>query len=132
MDLSEIAQSFLASSYGHQAITALGQQGIPASDATTMLSHAAVAAGEHANNHAASSGLLGDHPGRSFFAAFAAGLVKGDGLIGALEGGGAGIVTAKISEALCTKVGLDAGLASTVAATATPFLLDFLRKHIGG
>lgn len=132
MDIQELAKSFLASGHGQQALAALQQQGISESDATTMLGHAAAAGADHAHSQAESSGILGGHPGRNFFAAFAAGLVKGDSVLDALEDGAAGVVTAKVTEVLCDKMGLDPNVAATVASTATPFVMSFLREHLKG
>ena len=84
------------------------------------------------HEHASSSGILGEHPGKSFFAAFAAGLVKGDGVLGALEDGAAGVITGRVAEALASRAGLDEGTAATVAAAATPFVMSFVKKHLGG
>ncbi len=132
MDIQELAKTFMASSHGQQAMSALTAQGISEGDATAFLEHGAAAAHDHVHGEAESAGILGAHPGRSFFAAFAAGLVKGDSIKQSLEDGAVGVVTAKVTEVLCDKAGLDSGTASTVAATATPFLMGFLREHLGG
>lgn len=132
MDVQELAQSFLASEHGQQALSALKQQGISEDDATKMLGHAAQAGADHVHDHAESNGILGGHPGRNFFAAFASGLVKGDSVLEALEDGAAGVVTAKVTEVLCDKLGLDPNTAATVAATATPYVMGFLREHLKG
>lgn len=131
MDVTQLVSSFLNSEHGKGALSALGQQGIGAGDAQTYLSHAVAAAHDHVHDQAESQGLLGGHPGRSFFAAFAMGLVKGDGLKGALEDGAAGVITAKITEVLCDRAGLDSNTASMIAATATPYIMGFLRQHLG-
>jgi hypothetical protein len=55
-------------------------QGINPDDAQQMLGQVAETA--HAHVEEQSSGLLGDNAGKSFFAAFAAGLVHGDGFLG--------------------------------------------------
>ncbi len=123
--------NFLNSDQGAQAKAALASQGISPQDAEQYLGHATQAAMEHVNDHAASNGLLGEHPGHSFFAAFAAGWLKGDGVFGALEDGAMGVVTGRITEALADKAGLDSGTASAVAAAATPFVMSFLRQHLG-
>lgn len=132
MDVEELTRTFLASEHGQQALAALTQQGISEDDATTMLGHAAQAGADHVHDHAESSGILGEHPGRNFFAAFAAGLVKGDSVTDALEDGAAGVLTAKVTEVLCDKLGLDPNTAATVAATATPYVMGFLREHLKG
>lgn len=131
MDVSELFSAFMSSGHGQQAMAALGQQGIAPGDAQNYLGHAISAAHEHVNSQAASGGLFGDHPGRNFFAAFASGILKGDGLKGSLEDGAAGVLTAKITEVLCTRAGLDPNMAGTIAATATPYIMGFLRQHLG-
>ncbi|WP_231950309.1 hypothetical protein [Paraburkholderia caribensis] len=76
MDMQELVSEFLASEHGSQATQALADQGINADDAPQMLGQVAETAHAHVGEQGA--GLLGEHPGKSFFAAFAAGLVKGD------------------------------------------------------
>jgi hypothetical protein len=132
MDIQELAQSFLSSEHGQQALAALTQQGMSEDDATTALTHSVAAGADHVHNSAESSGILGEHPGRNFFAAFAAGLVKGDSVMDALEDGAAGVITAKVTEVLCDKMGLDPNTAATIAATATPYVMGFLREHLKG
>ena len=129
MDLQALTAAFLQSPHGQQAMGQLTQQGFNQWDASALLGHAVGAGADHVHNHAQSSGLLGDHPGRSFFAAFAAGLVRGDGVFGALEDGAVGVVTAKITEALCYRAGMNPNMAGTVAAIATPYVMGFLRDH---
>jgi hypothetical protein len=123
MDVTDLFQRFMSSDNGQQALGALQSQGISPDDAQTYLQHATQAVAEH--------GLLGDAPGTSFFAAFASGLVKGDGVFGALEDGAMGIVTARVTEALCDRAGLDSGTAATVAAAATPYIASFVKQHLG-
>ncbi len=129
MELSEVAAKFLNSDHGRKAVEALGAHGISLEDAQSHLSHASVAAAQHVNDHHESKGLFGSHPGRNFFAAFAAGIVKGDGVFGALEDGAMGVVTGRIAEALVDKAGLDGDTAGTIAAAATPFIVDFIKSE---
>jgi hypothetical protein len=131
MDVADLFQRFMSSDSGQQALGALQSQGISPDDAQTYLQHATQAVADHVDDHAQSHGLLGDSPGTSFFAAFASGLVKGDGVFGALEDGAMGIVTARVTEALCDKAGLDSGTAATVAAAATPYIASFVKQHLG-
>lgn len=132
MDVQELISTFMQSSHGQSALSALTAQGHSETDAAAYLGHGVNAAHDHVHDHATEGGILGAHPGRSFFAAFAAGLVRGDSVLQALEDGAAGVVSAKITEVLCDRAGLDSNTASTIAATATPYLLGFLREHIGG
>jgi hypothetical protein len=131
MDIPSLVQSFLESSHGQQAAAALQQQGISAEDAQNLLTHAATAGAEHVETQAQGAGLLGEHPGKSFFAAFAAGLVKGDGLVGSLEDGAEGVLASKITEVLLSRAGVDASTASTVVASPTPFIAAFFKSHLG-
>jgi len=129
MDIQAFAQEFLASEHGQAALGALGAQGVSADQAQEMLTHAAGAAHSSVEQHGSS--LLGDHPGKSFLAAFAAGIIKGDGFFGALGDGLEGTMGAKVTEALAERMGLDPGMASTVAAAATPFLVSFVKSKLG-
>jgi hypothetical protein len=131
MSIEQLVQSFLSSDHGQAAMAALQEKGINPADAQGYLSHAATAVASHAEDHAASTGILGDHPGRSFFAAFASGLLKGDGVIGSLEDGAAGVVTARVVEALCERAGVDTATAEMVAAAATPYAMGYIKSHLG-
>jgi hypothetical protein len=132
MSVEQLVQNFLSSDHGQQAMAALQEKGINPADAQGYLTHAATAVAAHAEDHAASAGILGDHPGRSFFAAFASGLLKGDGVIGSLEDGAAGVVTARVVEALCERAGVDTATAEVVAAAATPYAMGYIKSHLGG
>jgi hypothetical protein len=129
MDTQQLISEFLASDHGAQAVQALGAQGIGETDAQQLLAHAAGAAADHVEEQHA--GLMGEHPGKSFFAAFAAGLVRGDGFFKSLVDGGEGVITGRMAEAIATRAGIDPGTASTIAAAATPYVLNFLRQRLG-
>jgi uncharacterized membrane protein YeaQ/YmgE (transglycosylase-associated protein family) len=129
MDIQAFANEFLTSQHGKDAMNALASQGIKPEDAQQLLAHAAEKGGEHVENHG--SGLLGAHAGMSFFAAFAAGIVKGDGVMGAIGDGLEGVLGAKVAESIGSKFGLDASKASTLAAAATPFLVSFIKTKLG-
>jgi hypothetical protein len=126
MNIEHMVSEFLSSPQGQQAKSALMAQGIPEHHAHKMLHHAAHAAGQHMEHH---HGLLGDHPGRSFFAAFAAGLIRGDGVTGALGDGAEGVIAARVTEAIMDKMGVESGLAETAAAAAAPYLVHFLKQQ---
>jgi hypothetical protein len=128
MDVQQLVSEFLASEHGRQAAQALAAQGIGADDAQQMLSQAAETA--HAHVEEQSAGLMGEHAGRSFFAAFAAGLVRGDGFFKSLMEGGEGILTGRVAESLAGRMGIDPSTASTVAAAATPYLVAFLKERL--
>ncbi|AJG21023.1 hypothetical protein [Cupriavidus basilensis] len=128
MDVQQLVSEFLASEHGSQATQALAAQGIGAEDAQQMLSQAAETA--HAHVEEQSGGLMGEHAGRSFFAAFAAGLVRGDGFFKSLTEGGEGILSGRVAESLAGRMGIDPSTASTVAAAATPYLVAFLKEKL--
>jgi len=128
MDMQQLVSEFLASDHGNQAAQALADQGINPDDAQQMLGQVAETA--HAHVEEQSSGLMGDHAGKSFFAAFAAGLVHGDGFLKSLTEGGEGILTGRVAESLAEKMGMDPGMAATVAAAATPFMVSFLKEKL--
>lgn len=128
MDAQQLVSEFLASEHGSQAAQALAAQGISADDTQQMLSQAAETA--HAHVEEQSGGLMGEHAGRSFFAAFAAGLVRGDGFFKSLTEGGEGILTGRVAESIAGRMGVDPATASTVAAAATPYLVAFLKERL--
>lgn len=128
MDVQQLVSEFLASDHGSQAAQALADQGLNPDDAQQALANVAETA--HAHVEEQSSGIMGDHPGKSFFAAFAAGLVHGDGFFKSLEDGGEGILTGRVAESLAGKMGIDPGTASTIAAAATPYVVAFLKERL--
>jgi hypothetical protein len=128
MNAQEMISEFLSSEHGAQAVQALGAQGVSEFEAQQLLAQAAGAAHEHVQEQ--SAGLMGDHPGKSFFSAFAAGLVRGDGLFKSLFDGGEGMVSGRIAESLARKAGLDSSTASTIAAAATPYIVGFLKQKM--
>ncbi|VVE42539.1 hypothetical protein PAN31117_04639 [Pandoraea anapnoica] len=126
MDVQQLVSEFMTSELGKQARQALISQGVNADDAQKMLGHATDVA--HAGTEEQSSSWMGDHAGKSFFAAFAAGLVRGDGFLKSLEGGGAGMLTGRVAQALANRMGIDSATASTVAAAATPYIVSFMKE----
>ena len=128
MDMQQLVSEFLASDHGTQAAQALADQGVNPADAQQMLGQVAETA--HAHVEEQGGGLLGDHAGKSFFAAFAAGLVHGDGFFKSLTEGGEGILTVRVAESLGERMGLDPGTAATVAAAATPYMVAFLKEKL--
>jgi len=129
MDAQQLISEFLSSEHGAQASQALAGQGFNPADVQQMLSGAAEAAHAHAEEQ--NAGVMGDNPGKSFFAAFAAGLVRGDGFFKSLVEGGEGILTGRVAESLAAKMGIDPATASTVAAAATPYIVAFLKEKMG-
>jgi len=132
MDIANLVQGFLSSSNGQQAAAALAQQGFNQGQVGQILSQAASAGAQHVEqSHKDSGGLLGEHAGLSFFSAFASGLVRGDGLMGALGDGAAGVVVGRIAEALTARLGMSSSMASAAAAATAPYVVAFLREHVG-
>jgi hypothetical protein len=130
MELGQFVSEFLGSSQGQNAASALASQhGLPPDMAQQVLSHAAATTHGHVNEHG--GGIFGEHAARNFFAAFAAGLVKGDGVWDSMKDGMEGALVGRITEALCDKVGMDNSTASAIAATATPYLADFVKSKLG-
>lgn len=128
MDAQQLVSEFLASEHGAQAVQALAAQGIEETDARQLLGQAAEAAHAHVEEQHAD--LLGAHSGKSFFSAFAAGLVRGDGFFKSLVDGGEGVMTGRVAESLAARSGLNASTASSLAAAATPFVVGFLRQRL--
>jgi hypothetical protein len=132
MNIESMAQEFAGSDEGQQAAAALSQQGFGDDQVAQILSHSGRAGAEHVENyHKDNGGILGEHAGLGFIAAFVAGLIKGDGAVGALEDGVAGVVIARITEALTARMGLDSALADTAAAATAPWVMAFLKKRLG-
>ena len=130
MDMESMISGFLQSAQGKDALSALEGQGITGADAEAALGHATTAVTQHASEAHSGGGLLGEHATRNFFAALASGIVKGDGLLGALEDGALGVITGRVTEALVERAGMDGGTASTVAAAVTPQVVAFVKSHI--
>lgn len=121
MDAQQLVSEFLASDHGAQAMNALRDQGVDEGTAQQLLGHAAEAAHAQVEEH---------HSGRNFFAAFAAGLVRGDGFMKSLLDGGEGVLAGRVAESMASRAGVDGGTASTLAAAATPFLVSFLKQKL--
>lgn len=128
MDIQQLISEFLSSEHGAQAAQALSQQGFNESDVQQLLGNATEAASSHVEEQ--NAGIMGEHAGKSFFAAFAAGLVRGDGFFSSLVEGGEGILSGRVAESLAARAGIDSGTASTVAAAATPYIVAFLKERL--
>lgn len=130
MNVQEFVAAFLSSEHGQGAANALASQGISPDDAQTYLTHAATVGHEHVEEQGA--GLLGNNVGKSFLAAFTAGLVKGDGFLASLGDGLEGVLVGRITEALASRAGLDPAVAATVAAAVTPYVAGFIKSKLAG
>lgn len=122
MEVQELVQDFLNSEHGQQAASALAAQGIDPGNAQALLGHAAAAAHAHATEH---------HGGQNFFAAFAAGLIRGDGFLKSLVDGGEGVLMGRITDAIASRAGVDSQTASNIAAAATPYIVGYLKQKLG-
>lgn len=129
MDAQALLDEFLGTEHGRNAVNALTGQGLAPDQVSQVLQEAAGAAHAHVNDQG--SGLLGDHMGRNVFAAFAAGLVKGDGFFGSIKDGLEGGIGGRLTESLAGKVGLDPSMTSGIVAAVTPYLTGFLSKKLG-
>lgn len=128
MDVQSLISEFVSSEHGSNATDALAQAGVTGDQAQQIL--AAAAGAGHAQVEESGSGLLGAAPGKSFFAAFAAGIVKGDGVFGSLEDGAEGVLVGRIAQAIGSEVGIDPATAQTLAAAVTPFVASFIKKKL--
>ena len=132
MDIANLVEKFLQSEHGQGAAAALEQQGFAGAQVQEILGHAARAGAAHVEQaHKDNGGILGEHAGMSFFAAFASGIIKGDGVLGSLEDGAGGVVVGRIAEALTAQMGLDSGVADAAAAATAPYVMAFLKQHLG-
>jgi hypothetical protein len=132
MNIESLVQGFMGSPQGQQAAAALAQRGFRGDQVQAILGHSAWAGAQHVEqHHRDGGGLLGEHAGLSFFAAFASGLIKGDGVVGSLEDGAAGVVMGRIAEALTARLGFDSAAADAAAAATAPYVMGFLKQHIG-
>lgn len=127
MDAQSLIGEFLGSDHGQQALSALSGQGVSDGDARNILAQAATAGHAHVEEQ---GGLLGVAPGKSFFAVFAAGIVKGDGVFGALADGAEGVLVGRVTQAIADKAGIDPGTAATLAAAVTPYVSSFLKSKL--
>jgi hypothetical protein len=131
MDFASLLTKFLESPHGQSAAAALGAQGFGADQVQQILNHSVSAGAAHVEQaHQDGGGLLGRHAGMSFFAAFASGLVKGDGIFGSLEDGAAGLIEGRIVALLTANMGMDSATAAAAAAATAPYVLSFLREHL--
>ncbi len=127
MDISSLLGKFLESSHGQGAASALQSQGFGDDQVQQILSQSLTAGAAHVEEAHQNSG---HHTGMSFFAAFASGIVKGDGIRGSLEDGVVGVVEGRIAGILTARMGIDSGAATAAAAATAPYVLAFLREHL--
>ena len=128
MELSSLLGRFLESSHGQAAASALSAQGFGDDDVRQILNHSLSAGAAHVEQAHQAGG--GHHAGLSFFAAFASGLVKGDGVFGSLEDGAVGVIEGRIVALLTAHMGIDSATATAAAAATAPYVLAFLREHL--
>lgn len=132
MDFTALLEKFLASSHGQNAAAALSDQGISGDDAQTILAHSISAGAAHVEQaHTDGGGLFGAHSGTSFLAAFAFGMIRGNGVLGSLEVGAVGVIQGRIVELLTSQMGMSSTAAAAAAGATAPYVLSFLREHLG-
>jgi hypothetical protein len=127
MDIAPLLSKFLESSHGQNAAAALSAQGIGADNIRQILDHSVSAGAAHVEQAHKDSG---HHTGLSFFAGFASGLIKGDGILGSLEDGAVGVIQSRIVALLTAHMGMDSAAADAAAAATAPYVLAFLREHL--
>jgi hypothetical protein len=127
MDIQELLGDFMKSPHGQQAMGALAGQGLTPDVAQAALGHATDAVATHMKG---GGGAVAHQGIGNFLAGFAAGLAKGDGVTGSLEDGAAGALVGAVTAALVEKAGLDPAMASTAAASATPYIVSFLKEKL--
>jgi hypothetical protein len=128
MDISSLLGRFLESSHGQAAASALSAQGFNDGDVQQILTHSLSAGADHVEQAHQAGG--GQHGGLSFFAGFASGLIKGDGIRGSLEDGAIGLIEGRIVTLLTARMGIDSAAANAAAAATAPYVLAFLREHL--
>jgi hypothetical protein len=129
MDLSPLLDKFLESPHGQGAASALSAQGYSGDDVQKILHHSISAGADHVEQAHKAGG--GHHAGISFFAGFASGLIKGDGVFRSIEDGAVGVIEGKIVGLLTAHMGIDSAAADAAAAATAPYVLAFLREHLG-
>jgi hypothetical protein len=134
----QLLNGFVASDQGKGALQALLGQGVSQADAQSFLAHAVPAAA--AWMHSQSDGqpqptrgifdLFGGHAGTDFLLGAVAGLLKGDGVTGALADGGMAVIGGHIGEVVASRLGWDVSRSGAAAAIATPFIVGYVQKHL--
>ena len=51
--------------------------------------------------------------------------------MGALEDGALGVVMGRIAEALTAQMGFDSAMANAAAGATAPYVMAFLKQHLG-
>lgn len=134
----DMLSGFINSAQGQNALAALQKHGIGLTEAKNVLANAVPAAAAAMKNATAGHqdpavglfDLFGGHAGRSFLEGMVAGLVRGDGVVGALEDGGMGLVGGHIAEVLAQKMNINSGRASMIASVATPFIVHYIHGKL--
>jgi hypothetical protein len=138
---AELLSSFLSSEHGQNASTHLQQQGYPPDQINDILG-AAVEGGAK-GMHAATEGheepalglfnIFGGHAGREFLTGAVVGLLRGDGIGGALKDGVYGALAGHIAEVIAQRTGMNQSVAGELAAGLAPFIAshahDALSSH---
>ena len=128
MEVSPLLSRFLESPHGQAAASALSAQGYGDDDVRQILGHSISAGAAHVEAAHQAGGV--QHGSLSFFAGFASGLLKGDGIRGSLEDGAVGLIEGRIVSLLTAHMGIDSATADAAAAATAPYVLAFLREHL--
>lgn len=134
----ELLSEFVSSPQGQNALSALQEKGYSAEDATSFLEHGVSAAAETMEGQSAGQAqpeigifdLFGGHAGREFLAGAVAGIMRGEGVLGALEDGGIGLISGHVAEVIASRAGIDPATAGTIAAVVTPFIVHYAHEKL--
>lgn len=137
--LDQLAQEFMRSPQGQQAMSRLAAQGFQSQQAQSMLA-AALPSAAQAFHQAQLGGLAVQRPGgpgglmdvgnshyvTNFLSGAVTSLLRGEGLVGAAADGLQGVVGGHVAQVIATQFGLPQRVAGTVGAIVTPLAIDWL------
>lgn len=135
-----LVDTFTKSAQGQQAIKLLGDRGLPKDQITKVIAEGLPAAasvlksktkGPPGEAELGLFDLMGGHPGQAFLIGTITSLVKGEGVVDAMQDGLFSIVGSHVSEVIASRVGLDRQTAGWVGAALTPFVVAFVQEKLG-
>lgn len=135
-----LVSGFTQSTQGKQAIQLLEARGLKSDQVTKVIAEglpAAAAAmkgqlkGPPGEAELGLFDLMGGHPGQAFLIGTVTSLVKGEGVVDAMQDGMFSIVGSHVSEVIASRVGLDRQTAGWVGAALTPFVVSFVQEKLG-
>lgn len=135
-----LVQSFTNSTQGKQAAQLLASRGLSQDQITKVIGEGLPAAAAALKGRTkgppgeAELGLfdvLGGHPGQAFVIGTVTSLIKGEGVVDAMQDGLFSVVGSHVSEVVASRVGLDRQTAGWVGAALTPFVVSFVQEKLG-